>query len=57
MPEAKRSDTSGARTRGGSEESGIDSGTMRAAIIAGAWRRRQSFASRRSSVITCKITG
>ncbi|HEX9429868.1 MAG TPA: hypothetical protein VF944_05770, partial [Candidatus Bathyarchaeia archaeon] len=53
-PTARRGAASAARTCGGSEESGANSGSGRATIIAGAWRRHRSSASRRSSATGCK---
>jgi len=52
-PTAKRSVTSATRTCVGSEKSGARSGSGRATIIVGAWRRRPSSASRSSSAIGC----
>ena len=43
------------RIYGASEKSGVRSGNGRATIIAGAWRRLRSSASRRSSAIGCKL--
>src|SRR5215510_1526230 len=43
------------RIYGASEKSGAKSGREKATIIAGAWRRLRSSASRRSSAIGCKL--